>query len=255
MKKENSRLPLKLIASACVSVIALIFFSITVTQALKKSDYFKIREIVYKESGPLNLSHLAGRSIFSLNLKEEAETAIKIYPMYKKITLVRVMPNRIFADALKRKPLAYIKLDKYFYIDDEAVIFQMPEQQEILRLPQIFGLDKKISGALPGKKYNIKELNLALEIIKETARNPKLKDYNIKKIDLIGPGNISFFVNFIREEGAVPKILEIRAGFDNIEEKINVLGALFAQIKEDYKRIKYVDLRFKEPLIKFSDVK
>ena len=50
-------------------------------------------------------------------------------------------------------------------------------------------------------------------------------------------------------------LLEVRLGADNIEEKVAILGGIFTQGKFDLGNIKYIDLRFKGPVIKNKDAK
>jgi hypothetical protein len=50
-------------------------------------------------------------------------------------------------------------------------------------------------------------------------------------------------------------VFEIRIGNDNIKQKVSALNALFTQLMNDPGNIRYIDLRFKEPVIKFRDVK
>jgi hypothetical protein len=49
--------------------------------------------------------------------------------------------------------------------------------------------------------------------------------------------------------------LELKIGQDGIRDKIGVLGDLLQQLEKDLSNIRYIDLRFKEPAIKFKDAK
>ncbi len=169
-----------------------------------------------------------------------------MYPSYKKIRVIRILPNRLFVDFIKRKPLAYIKLYRYFCVDEDMVLFDASGQLEEKDLPVILGLDTKIFGPKSGKIYNIKELALALNIIKEVRRNKMSKVYAIDRIDVTNLSNASFFIL---------NVLEIRVGQDDIKDKIDILNSLLIQLKNDFGNIKYIDLRFKEPVIKLKDVK
>jgi hypothetical protein len=52
---------------------------------------------------------------------------------------------------------------------------------------------------------------------------------------------------------AVQEVLEVKIGQGDISDKMRVLGELFIQLKKDLSNIKYIDLRFKEPVIKFKN--
>jgi hypothetical protein len=57
-------------------------------------------------------------------------------------------------------------------------------------------------------------------------------------------------------QGAVaPLSLEVKIGQDNVKERIAILSGVIAQSRNDLANIKYIDLRFKDTVIKFNDVK
>lgn len=244
MKRPRPKLLFNLILIVII-FLGLIFITGSSLRTLKTLDYFKIKDIVIKETASVDLSYLKGRNILSVNLKEESRYASQLYPDYKKVRLMRILPNRLFVDFIRRRPLAYIKLYRYFCVDEDAVLFDIPDSGKE-DLPVISGLDTKIFGPKVGQKYNIKELETSLEIIKEVQKNKLLKDYKIKKIDVASLSNTSFFT---------ASGLEVKLGQDNIKDKINILSGLLLQVKNDLGNIKYIDLRFKEPVIKLNDVK
>jgi len=132
----------------------------------------------------------------------------------------------------------------------------VPKGLEETELPVIVGLETKISQAKSGKRYNIKELALALDIIKEFKVNNTLQKYEIKRIDVANLANVSLFLELLDYPKGlattVPGILEVKMGQDGASDKIRVLGDLFNQLNNDLTNIKYIDLRFKEPVIKFK---
>ena len=89
-----------------------------------------------------------------------------------------------------------------------------------------------------------------MNIIKESRRIEGLSNYKIKKIDVVNALNLSVFIQDIG-----PEFLEVKLGADNIKYKLALLGGLIAAASKDIGNIKYIDLRFKDPVIKFNDVK
>ena len=49
------------------------------------------------------------------------------------------------------------------------------------------------------------------------------------------------------------KGFEVRTGIGNIREKMIIVGGLISQTRREWNNIKYIDLRFKEPLIKMNN--
>jgi len=254
MKKNRFVFPVKLLIILLIIFLAKCFIVGYIWKKSRASDYFSIKEIIIKDADAADLSYLKGRSIFILDLRKESEYILESYPGYNKINLVRILPNRLFVDFIKRNPVALVKLYKYFALDEDGVLFNASAQPEESGLPVILGLETKIFGPKPGRSYNIREVSFALDTIKEIKRNKALKDYRIKKLDVTSRANAAIFIS-LPGQGAQEYLLEVRMGADNIEDKIAILGGIFAQGKFDLYKIKYIDLRFKGPVVKNKDAK
>lgn len=253
-------LAIKLVISGITIIVALLFIIGYLAVALKNLDYFKLKDIaVNRPEGAFDFSYLLGRNIFRIDLKKESRYITELYPVYKNIRLFRILPNRLFIGFTDRNPLAYVKLYRYFCVDSDLALFELPQGEESWDLPVIIGLERKIPGPRPGKRYNIKELITALNIIKEIETNSLFKKYKIERIDITNPANISCFIRLSGySQGQVATnlaALEVKMGQDDSGDKIRVLAGLFTQLQDDISKIKYVDLRFKDPVVKFKDAK
>ena len=245
MKKLKTGFPAKLTVLIVIALAGIILVRIFFL-ALRSSDYFKIRDVIVSATNPTDVSYLLGRNIFSVDLYKEASSIASRAPSYKRICLIRILPDRLFIDFIKRKPEALVKLYRSFLVDNDGVLFEIPKQEPTLDLPVIIGLDTKIFGVKTGIKYNINELNLALNIIRGIKRNRAFRDYRIKKIDVSSSVNTAFFIkDHIDQQG-----FEVKIGQGDIEDKVTILSSLLTQMNKDRFNIKYIDLRFKEPVIK-----
>ena len=244
------RLPIKAIVVISVIFLALFFTLAFTIRRLKNLDYFTIKDIFSNADNLSNLSYLKGKNIFDLDSKKESKYISEIYPDYRNVRIIRVLPNRLYIDFVKRSPMAYVKLYRFFLVDSDLVLFNPPQTSSFEDLPVILGLETKIFGPSPGTRYNIKELLFSLSVIKEFKKNKVLKDYKIKRISVANLRNASFFI-------ALPGTpdLELKMDEGNIITRINILAGLFSQMKNDLHNIKYIDLRFKEPVIKFNEDK
>ncbi len=117
------RLPIK--ATIVIIIIFLVvFFSLTFTiRRLKNLDFFTIKDIFSNTYNLSNLSYLKGKNIFNLDLKEESKYISGVYPDYRKVRIIRVLPNRLYIDFVKRNPQAYVKLYRFFCVDSDLVLF------------------------------------------------------------------------------------------------------------------------------------
>lgn len=234
-------------AAVIVTVFFISLFGLlSLWAALKNLECFRVKNVVCEGGESIRLPYLKGKNIFAIDLQKESVYISGLYPVYKKIRIVRILPDALYVDFIKRKPLAYVRLNRYFCIDSDFVLFNPPQDVTDLALPVITGLDSRIFGVTSGKRCNLAELALALNIIKEAGASPGLKDYKIYRIDIANADNSSFFLS----EGP-----EIKISAGNLKGKINILSTLLSQAGNATGSIKYVDLRFKEPVIRLKDAK
>ncbi|HLD82854.1 MAG TPA: hypothetical protein VI976_02775, partial [Candidatus Omnitrophota bacterium] len=107
-----------------------------------------------------------------------------------------------------------------------------------------------------GKRYNLKEITLAINIIKEFKDNKALREYRIKKIDVSSLSEAAIYLSLPEvlepaKEGLI--LQEVRLGQSNIRAKLMILSGLITQLEDELAKIKYIDLRFKDPVIKYKD--
>ncbi len=281
MRKNRSRSPssskasgpVRIAVLAAVILLAISLFVGYIWKALRTWDYFQVRNIIVKQDPGPNLNFLLGKNIFSIDLAAQAAYISQFYPDAKSIKLTRVLPDRIYVDAAKRTPVAAVKLYKYFAVDQDGLLFNLETPAPLDTLPVITGLETKIFGPKPGKIYNTKELLLALQIIAQANKSMVLKDYFIKKVDAASPANLSVMMEIPPDTSAIQsaskvqrgaglnpapigkQYLEVRFGGANIRAKCKLLENIMAQEKDELCQIKYIDLRFASPVIKFNDTK
>lgn len=245
-------------------MLVLVFIAGYVWSAFRASDYFKVREVVCKEAEGIDLSYLKGRNIFGIDLIKESAYIQSFHPDYKKIKLVRVFPDRLSVYFIRRQPAALIKLYKYFILDKEGFLYNAPDDIRSSEMPLVTGLETRIFGPSAGRRYNIKETAFVLEVLKEFERLRAFKNYKIKRIDFKGAADTSLFLVFPAEAadyskgakgGVAGDGLQIKLGFDSIRRKLAILAGVIAQGRLDLLNIKYIDLRFEKPVIKYGDAK
>ncbi len=228
-------------------------------RCLRSSPAYIVKEVVSKDAS-VDVSYLKGRNIFAIDLDRESQALLSAHPDYKRVKLIRILPDRLYVDFIERKPLALIKLYRDFTVDEDGTLFSVPEAGLESEVPLISGLEAKLHGPRPGKKYNIRELDLALEIIREFSNLKAFRGYRISRLNLQGAGGASFFVQVpIRMDGlkgpgqpSMSSQLEVKISYGNIKQKILILAGVIAQSKNDLSGIRYVDLRFKDPVIKLK---
>lgn len=261
MRKRKFNLPGKPIFIGLIILLALCFFIGYIWLILSTSEYFKVKDIIIKDAQKIDLSYLKGKNIFSLDLPLESAHIIKDCPDCSRIRLARILPNRIYVEFIKRKPLGFIRANNYPAVDEFGVVFYTSIKPEESGLPLILGLESKVGLPKFGKRNESRELLVAVNILREVKRNSLLREYKISKIDVADIDNISIQIplaqkspNLLNTKAPVkiePLVIKISQG--NIGDKIAIMAGLINQEKQNLEDIKYIDLRFREPVIKFKD--
>lgn len=222
-----------------------VFLSKLTLDFFLNSEYFKIKQIRSNIEEEQIFDYLKGKNIFQLNLRKEVEFLEKIYPGCLRIRIFKLFPNQLYIECIKRKPLAkvYFK-NNYLYLDEEAVLFLEKKEWD---LPIIYGIElASINNNIPYKK---REVLVCVKIIKELKGCYLLKDYRIQQIFFHEPNHISLQLKRIDQPGDT---FEIKFSEENFEEKLKIFPLVMAQVKK-HDNVEYVDLRFKEPLIKINE--
>ncbi len=245
MKKQKFKLPIKIILVLAIISLATSLLIGYIWKVLTTSDFFTVKQVLVRNSD-VSFDYLKGRNIFSLDLRFESWKALLGCPDCRKVRFARIFPGCVFVDFIKRKPVALVKFYKNFAIDEQGVFFYPSGSVEEAGLPVIYGLETKIFGPKPGTKYSRPELKLALSIIGEFKANKTFQGFALKRVDVANAESAGFFV--------LPRAecpgFEVRIGANNIRGKMMILGGLVKQSAKEWANIKYIDLRFKEPVIK-----
>ena len=262
MRRQKYNLPVKLIIFLAVILLAIFLLIGYIWEVLTTSDFFSVKQVVVRNAG-ISFDHLKGKNIFSLDLGSQSRSVFSNCLDCRMVRFSRILPDCIVVDFLKRQPVALVNFYKNFAVDEQGILFYPALTAEEADLPVIYGLETKIFAPKPGIKYKRPELDLALNIIKEIKANKSLRGLTLKRIDIASPQSAGFFILLPKQVAdytlAKPQLewagFEVRVGEGNIRQKIMILGGLIIQARRDWGNIKYIDLRFKEPLIKLNNVK
>jgi len=263
MKKRKINFLVKPVLSGLVILLALAFILGYILKVLTTSDYFRVNDVIGEQMPGVDFSRIKGENIFTLDLYSEAENIARFCPDCLRVRLARVLPDRIFVEFVRRKPVALVKLYRNFAVDQYGVFFDSSSANGDFDLPVITGLDGKIFGAKPGLRCKVKELLLVLSIIKEANNTRLLRDYRLQEIKVNGLDDITISIAFKPDaEVSLPwrarekqRTIEVRISQGGIHQKVIVMAGLLNQEQNNPGNIKYIDLRFREPVIKFKDAK
>ncbi|MFA5088214.1 MAG: FtsQ-type POTRA domain-containing protein [Candidatus Omnitrophota bacterium] len=227
-------------------VIFVVFVLLRKTvMAIKNSGMFVINEVVADQSVSFisspYLTRLKGENIFDVDLKGIQNKLAHQYPQLSQVSVIKQFPNKILVKGKKRNIFAQVAIrNRWVTIDADGVaLFESAEMDN--RVPLIKGIKMKdphvyIGYALPGE-----QLKVAVRIIKAFKSNGGFFDFPLLWVDVgnLSKISLSLFGN-----------LEVIVDRYKIVQKLSTLELLLSQKKINFEEVRYIDLRFNEPVLR-----
>ena len=212
---------------------------------LMQSSYFKIKVIQYNESlqfiNKRDLAKLKGENIFSVDLKAVSKKLQRKYPQITQLHVMRRFPDQLIISARERHPFAQVVFGKKVLILDFQGIVLSVNNQQNKKLPVLMGI--KLSRRKPALGVPLKGRNIssALKIVEAFQTERTLRNYHIKSINVKNSSKILMTLS---------NKLDVIIDRDKVGLKVRKLGVVLSQLNLKIKAIKYIDMRFKEPIVK-----
>ncbi|MBL7158270.1 MAG: cell division protein FtsQ/DivIB [Candidatus Omnitrophica bacterium] len=219
----------------CVLTLALLAF-------FRNSDYFRIAEIemIDSESGAgISAGDLLkmykGRNIFEVDINMLASRIKTENPFIKYAIVKRVLPNRLEISVVERIPVALVKAREDYPVDADGMV--LPSEVGDKQLIAISGVH---SWAIPeaGRKIVDRNLRTALALVK-LFKEKSITD--VRSIDTSDRRNAIF---------QLKNGVEIKIGNEDFDPRLDMLKATLSRKGLDFENIRYIDLRFKDVVIK-----
>jgi cell division septal protein FtsQ len=237
--KVKKRSPLLVSRSFKLTVLVLFFVGLCIYSLnwLKRQDIFNVKEIIITPGQDLGLGNiiadLKGRNIFELDLLSTAER-IKAIPAVKEATVVRALPDTLLLEVALRHPVAQVDLGQYYLVDREGVLLTrgrfLPFKDFII-----------IRGLSRDRDRQSRDLQLSISLIEAIEEGSTLKKADVAMVRINGDQNsISIFI-----KGGTEIILPI----PDFIGKLAIFNHILAS-QGGLDKLSYIDLRFKEPVIK-----
>jgi len=123
-------------------------------------------------------------------------------------------------------------------IDDQGIVLfgAAVKGEELPLISGIFSRRRIVTGSVLGGESTL----LALNIIKEFQNNHSFSPYVVTKIDVDDLNEIDFHLS---------NGLKIIVDKTDIERKMDILAMVLSRNRMDTEQVKYIDLRFKDPIL------
>ena len=218
------------------------------------SDCFNVKAVdvrFYDEKNVLRKEPLTGiddkkiigSNIFLVDLKSFKDAIEERHTELRDIIVRRVLPNKLLVQAKKRQPFARINSERQYLVDRDCVFLPDTKNLSVDEAPLISGVRITSSrGSEPKLNESQEEkIKRALFLIDLISRNKKLLKFRLKNIDVADIRNISFYFD--------AENVEIKIGDSEFSKRLDTLGTVLEQLGQDIGRVKYIDLRFEDPIV------
>jgi len=225
--------------------IGFVFFTgyINTVEFLTSSPLFEVKDVMIDRSIQFidlrALKDLKGNNIFKIDIKKIDRQITATYPYIAQLRVVRQLPDHILVLAKKRDPLMQIYFKKkYLLLDAEGVALYYTLQPALL--PQVYGIHLERNWFFLGGHIRGPELSKVTDILNSFKASPYLRRWRIHAVQA---GNLS------KIDLVVGDNMHVILDQDDTQDKIELLQMLISANKVDLNKVKYIDLRFKEPVI------
>jgi cell division septal protein FtsQ len=254
MKKVHKKRIKKLLVTLfLLAVIGLIvFLSWSVKKFFVESSLFVVKKISTNLDSQINSqvqgmklpAHIINTNLFAVDIKDISAQLKNSYPQYKDIVVKRQFPDTLRIDFVRRMPLFQIKLDgRYWFVDEEYVVIDGPHPSPYPDMVMVQAVLPKRMDVFAGKKISFSHADRVSLLLDELGLQDFLGNFNISRIDAYSLNDIWFDLDGV----------EIRVGADDYAKKLSLLKRLILpRFKNDFERIEYIDLRFKDYVVGYK---
>jgi cell division septal protein FtsQ len=186
------------------------------------------------------LKELVGQNVFNVNLGKLHHQISTQYPQIAQLSVVRQLPDTIKVLAKKRELLLQVLAprNKFLIVDTEGVT--MFYTASPVPFPVVKGIPLEKYKIVLGAPSTIKELNLVVDLLGQLKLHPNTSKLRVLSIDASNLSKIQMLV--------MPNI-QIMIDQEALSAKVDMLEILFQNGKINWGQVKYIDVRFKEPII------
>jgi len=205
--------------------------------------FYDDKNVLRREpSSGIEDKHVLGANIFLVDLNDLKKRIEANHPELRDIVVRRALPDRLIVQARQRLAVAQVYGDRLYCIDKDGVFLPYANNPVEGNIPLISGI--RVAGPARSSAAQKEKIKKALFLIDALSANKKLLRCQIKTVDITDIRNISFFLSAKDAEK-----VEIKIGDGEFNKRLDVLATILEQLGQDIERVKYIDLRFEDPIV------
>ena len=207
----------------------------------RHSDTFRLTEIRISSCKQVADAELrrylhmrVGQNVFSIDLEQEAERVVS-HPWVRGAVVTRELPNRVVIDVVERRPVALLKVNHLYLVDDTGRVFKRLENGDPSDLPIVTGFSAEAfhaGGATAARQA--RRIRDAVKLIATAQESGALGADDISEVRYDLVSGFSLITNDVG--------LTIRFGFGDYETKLQAFRAVAQRLKASLAKARVVDL-------------
>jgi cell division protein FtsQ len=180
------------------------------------------------------------RSLFALDL-DGLRKSVELLPWVRTATVRRIWPDRLMIQVTERVPIAFVRIDDSTQLVDEDGVLLESKSEGLpsFDFPVLMGLESGFETQLLSR--NRKRIELYQRLIRELDDNGAGLSRDLSEVHLQDAGSVSIVLN--------DDTVLVHIGADHFQERFRRYLAMSREIKQKYRLLESVDLRFENQVV------
>ena len=207
-----------------------------------QSEAFRITTIRLPSDSTLEApSSLIGHNLWTVDLEAAARELQAQQPRLKHVRVIRDLPNTLRVEVVERAPVAQLRLGQWYAVAADGFLLPGASVKPLAGLPVLKGLQTSRGSFKAGRENTDGRLRAALQIVSRLQRAPVLEGHQLTAVDVGDARQLTFVI----DDGT-----EIRCGSpEALASHLERLGPVLQMVARQQIAIRYIDLRFNDPVI------